>query len=396
VEGALGPVTPTEARKLASQSINKAKDDFADTRRQVDDHNYQMVSNAMTNPGARLMPSNLQAEAGDQLTRLGGYGGSPGSILNQAISASETAIDRGGLTFDALKNLRSDLYKKWKSMEGKGGIEYADYTKLIGAITKDMEDVLRQAGGPRAVQVWERANATHGIGKDLAKEISTAVGPGKWDTAAADSVFNHINDKRPNIGAINTLRHQMIPAEWDKVQAAVVARMGADDAGNFSMQKFISANNKMSDAGRDALFGVAGTPKRDAYDAIMTLSKSIQNVERFHNVSKTAPIMLGAGVAVQAWEDYKGGNYLRTAGELGAGAILASILSRPATARNATNFAKAMDKYLNTPAMWAAGKIPKAAEVAARNFAISVHNSTGIDKEKLINAFTAPTPLWEK
>lgn len=396
VEGPTGTTIPTEARKIGSQAATDAQSAFRQARMQVDELNYDAVRNAMTNPGAKAPPTNMQTEIADQFHRLQQYGGTPGNILNRAIAASETAIDRGGLTYGALKDLRTDLYRNWKTMEGRGGIDFADYAKLIGAITKDMEGVVRQAGGPNAVRLWEKANAQHGIGKDLAKEIATAVGRGQGDTAAADAIFRNLSATRPNIGAVNTLRNTMRPDEWAKVQASVVGRLGADDAGNFSMQKFISENNKLADASRDALFGRAGTPTRDAYDAVLKLGSAIQNVERFANTSKTAPMLLGAGAVLQVYEDIRSKSPFQHAGELGAGVILASILSRPATARSATNFAKAMDKYLHTPAMWTAGQVPKAVEVAARNFAISVANSGGLDKDKMVNAFTAPTPLWER
>ncbi len=308
----------------------------------------------------------------------------------------DAARVRGGLTYEALKNLRSDLYRNYRTMEGRGGIDYADYVGIIGSITKDMENIVHQAGGPRAVALWQRANAQHGIGKDIGAEISTAIGKGTGDTSAADAIFRNLSSTRPNIGEVTTLKHTMKPADWEKVQAATVSRMGGDDAGNFSIQKFISANSKMADAGRDVLFGTAGTPSRDAYDAILRLGGSIQNVERFSNTSKTAPVMLGAGAALQLYSDYKEGHYLNTPIALASGATLAAILARPATARSATAFSKAMDKYLNTPAMWTAGKVPKAVEVAARNFAISLANSTGSDKNALIGAFTAPTPLWRQ
>lgn len=385
--------TPTEARTVASQAAEATRDAFVQSAKKVDELNYNAVTGAMRNPNFRAQPMNMFTEISNQLAKLQQYGADPGGVLQKAINAAQV---RGGLTYDALKNLRTDLYRSYRTMEGKGGIDYADYVGIIGSITKDMENIVNQAGGPRAVALWQRANAQHGIGKDISAEITTAMGKGTGDTSAADTIFRNLSSTRPNIGEVTTLKNTMKPVDWEKVQASTVARMGADDAGNFSLQKFISANNKMADAGRDVLFGKAGTPSRDAYDAILKLGGSIQNVERFANTSKTAPVMLGAGAALQLYNDYKEGHYLNTPIALASGATLAAILARPATARSATAFSRAMDKYLNTPAMWAAGKIPRAVEVAARNFAISLANSTGSDKNKLIGAFTAPTPLWEK
>jgi len=389
----LSGTAPTEAREIASTAATKARDQFVEDAKKVSTQNYDDITNLMANPRARISPSNLQNEIADQAAKLTTYAGDAGPILRQAHEAAQM---QGGMTYEGMKNLRTRLYNKWKTMEGRSDTDRADYIGIIGAVSKDMEDVINKAGGPRAVAAWKKANVQHGAGKDMAEELGTAIGKGTGDTSAADAIFRNVGATRPNISEINTLRNTMRPADWDKVQASVVARMGADDAGNFSMQKFISANNKMADAGRDALFGMAGTPRRDAYDAILKLGQSVQNVERFNNASKTAPVLLGAGAALQAYNDFREGSYLRTPMELGAGLTLAAILARPATARSATRFANAMDKYINNPTAWAAGKVPQAVEVAARNFAISLANSSGLDKDKLVNSFIAPTPIWEQ
>jgi hypothetical protein len=385
--------TPTEARTLASQAAEAARDAFVQDAKKVSEKNYNAVTNAMSNPNFRAPPMNMMTEIADQAAKLQQYGGSPGGVLQKAVDAAQV---RGGLTYEALKNLRTDLYRNYRTMEGRGGIDYADYVKIIGSITKDMENIIHQAGGPKAVKLWESANAQHGIGKDIGKELETAIGKtaNAADTSPADTIFRNLSSVRPNIGEVKTLKNTMKPQEWEKVQAAAVAKMGADEAGNFSIQKFISANSKMADAGRDVLFGKAGTTSRDAYDAVLKLGSAVQNVERFANPSRTAPMMLGAGAALQVWNDWGEGKYFKPAAELGTGLTLAAILARPATARSATAFSKAMDKYLGTPAMWTAGKVPRAVEVAARNFAISLANSTGSDKKKMIDSFVAATPLW--
>src|SRR5882672_12755319 len=143
----------------------------------------------------------------------------------------------------------------------------------------------------------------------------------------------------------------MRPADWERIQGSVLGRMGANDAGDFSIQRLLSADGKMSNAGRDAMFGVAGNPRRDAYDAILNLGRAVTNVNQFRNTSRTGPYLMGAGAALGLYNDYKEGNYLNTAGELGTGAILASILARPATARSATAFSRAMERYIHNPAV---------------------------------------------
>lgn len=389
----VGPGTPTELRTAASQAATQAKNDFTTASKRISEQNYNAVTNALPNPHAQQIPMALWQETANQLNRLRQYGGNPGPILTQAMEAVNHA---GGLSYPALKDLRTNLYTKWRSMQGKADTQYGDYVGTISAITKDMEDAVMAQGGQRAVDLWRRANAQHSIGKDIGDQITTAIGKGTGDTSAADTIFRNINSPRPNVGAIAALRNTMRPADWERIQGSVLGRMGANDAGDFSIQRLLSADAKMSNAGRDAMFGVAGNPRRDAYNAIVDLGRAVTNVNQFRNTSRTGPYLMGAGAALGLYNDFKEGNYLNTAGELGTGAILASILARPATARSATAFSRAMERYIHDPALWTAGKVPRAVETAARNFAISLSNSTGLDKDKMVNAFTSATPLWSK
>lgn len=385
--------TSSEVRTMASEAAKDATEGFDKARKAVSTHNYNNVNTLMSNPNGAIIPSALQQEIADQAAKKQAYNGNFGAILQQA---NDAAQKQGGLTYNALKDLRTELYTKWKSMQGKSDTDYADYVGVLGAITRDMEDVLHVHGGPKAVAAWKSANVQHGVGKDISKELSEVVSKGTSDTATADKIFTSINSAKPNISGINQLRNTMRPAEWEKVQASVLSRMGSDEAGNFSPAKFITADSKMTPAGKDAMFGMANTPRREAYDAIVNLNKTIQNVDRFKNYSKTTPALLGAGTMLGLYNDIKEGHYFNTAGELGAGAVMAAILARPATARSAGTFAKAMDKYLSNPAAWAVGQIPRGLEMAARNFAISLANSTNSDKDKMVEKFVAATPLWKQ
>lgn len=389
VAGPTGSILPTEARKVASQSAAQAVNDYDAARRAVSNQNYDAVTRAMNNPNYRQTPNNLLSEAADQLAKLQTYGGDMGSTLRKAIEALRV---RGGLTYDGLKNLRTGLYNNWKSMAGRSDTDRADYIGLISAITKDMEDVVNAAGGQRAVSLWKSANAQHSIGKDISQTLQSAIGKGTGETSPADTVFRNISSTRPNVGAVNELRNTMKPQEWEQMQAATIGRMGADDAGNFSIDKFITADKKLSDAGRNAMFGVSG-PKREAYDAILKLGKAIQAVDQFKNTSKTATAGAALGAAYEIYHDFKEGNYSNTVGGIGAGAVVAALLARPATARNASRFAQMLDKYITSPAAKTAAQAPRALETAARNFAIEMDNSKQ-DSGKYINHFVGPTPLW--
>jgi len=201
----------------------------------------------------------------------------------------------------------------------------------------------------------------------MAEEIGQAIGKGTADTSAADAIFRNINSARPNINSINILRNTMKPDEWAKIQGATLARMGADEAGNFSIQKALSADAKLSKIGKDAMFGLPGSYPREGYDAILKIGNSIQKLERFTNRSNTAIMGIGIGSLFELWRKPIAG-----AMEIASGGLLGAILARRVTAKNASAFSQRLEKYVSNPFMMAAGKVPRALEMAGRNLAISI------------------------
>ena len=367
-------VSPTEARTMASTAATKAREDFVTASKQNSSQNYDAVVNAMNDPDAKEFPMYLATETLKQLDRARAYGGTGGSLLQQAYEAIRNPE---GLTYQALKDLRTNLNTRWHSMEDKGGLDFANYAGLLQNITKDMEYTVHQQGGPGAVALWEKANAQHAAGMDMKDYLTTAVSKAATKdqappTAAADAIFRNINQTRPNIPAIARLRAVMNPNSpaWDQVRAGTLARMGADDAGNFSIQKLISADAKLSDAGRNSVFGYPGSPTREKYDAIIKIGQAIQKVEsRYTNWSKTA---YAAGTLGTLYELYQ--DPWQTGKEMAGGALLGAILSRRTTGVPVSRFANAFSRYAANPAMVVAGKVPRALSVAGRNLAISLTN----------------------
>ncbi len=365
IEGAFGrPVSPSEARTIASKAAEDAQKGFISDSKAVSKKNYEDITNALNNPNFKLKPQNLENEVQAQIGRIGAYGASPKGLLQKAADA---AAMPGGLTYPALKDLRTDLYRSYRTMEGRGGIDYADYSKILTAVTGDMENTIIHAGGPKAIGLWKSANLQHAAGKDMAEEIGQAIGKGTADTAAADAIFRNINSARPNINSINILRNTMKPDEWAKIQAATLSRMGADEAGNFSIQKAISADAKLSKIGKDAMFGPPGSYPREGYDAILKIGNSIQRLERFTNHSNTAVMGVGIGALIELWRKPISG-----AMEIASGGLLGAILARRVTAKNASAFSQGLEKYVSNPFMMAAGKVPRSLEIAGRNLAISI------------------------
>lgn len=383
----LAGATGSDLAKDASLAARQSVDAFNTSAKGITDQAFMNVKNFMNNPQARGPLTDLGQEVADIALKYSNAGVKPSPIVKQAMKIA----GKPGMTYQDMQFARTQLYKKFEQMKRQGGVDYQEYSQLIGALSRDMERVIYKDGGVPALQAWQKANSLHGTRKDLAKELQTLVPkqtPATGDSAIFNKIFSAAGDKTGNIPAINRLRNTMPPDDWKRVQGAVIGRLGVDEAGDFSPAKFVTAyEKKMSASGKNALLGPVGTPTRDAADAISKLSKVINNAESYRNYSATAYTGAGLAAASALYQDPKS-----TLGELGAGAIIALALARPATANNLNKYSNALSGLITG----AAGQTPRAAEIAARNFAISLATQTGGDKDKYINHFVAPLKLWEK
>jgi hypothetical protein len=159
---------------------------------------------------------------------------------------------------------------------------------------------------------------------------------------------------------------------WNEVASAVVARLGRDPQGEFSLTRFLGPNgySGLSEAGKAALFRSTG---RDdlarALDDIALVTKNIeQALQRFSNPSGTGRSLGATGMVagilfepISALTTIIGGNRLAT------------VLSRPATAQATASWLKAYRDAILAPH---AGS-RKAVRAAAEKLAQAIVRETG-------------------
>lgn len=213
---------------------------------------------------------------------------------NKAIALVEDAINRpGGLTYEGVKGLRTVLGSYLDgSILPEPGTPMPALRRLYGALSDDLRETVKAAGGNRALSTFQRANtmakAVAGRREQLAKIV------GESADASPERVFSRLVEYagtkgNANIQRLALARKTLGPQEWEEVQSAMVARLGRDPDDNFSPARFITGYGKISPEAKNVLFGGRGQ-LRESLDDIATISREFDKLAKLGNPSGTGRV----------------------------------------------------------------------------------------------------------
>mgnify|MGYP003353160042 CR=1 FL=1 len=130
----------------------------------------------------------------------------------------------------------------------------------------------------------------------------------------------------------------MLFRSWEDVRSGIINNLVKD----FSPDKFATSYGKLSERGKDIIFGPTGSSVRQAMDDINTVASKYKEAGKSRNLSKTAPVLLGAGALLGLATGTTG------IGETAAGVLgtlpVAMLLASPRSARTVSNFIKKPSK----------------------------------------------------
>ncbi len=299
-----------------------------------------------------------------------------------AVDAVAEAIATPGMTYPDLKGLRSYIGELTPEELVSQGLRGSEVKYLYGALTKDLRNSVSNAGGEKALAAFEKANRIFEnistVRTDLAKVIGT-----KGD-AAPEAVFSRLmamagSKSTANIDRLIQARKVMGGEAWNEVASAIVAKLGRDPQGDFSIQRFLRAYGDLSSEGRSTLFKTTG---RDALgqslDDINFVTKSIENkLKQFANPSGTARSLMSSQTVLDMLR-----NPIKVLSTVIGGTRLAKVLSEPATARAAADWAKAYHDAITAPHVGSSRKVREAAD----NLATRIVRQSGSGNQRALAA----------
>lgn len=213
-------------------------------------------------------------------------------LINEAVKRPE------GLTYQGVKTLRTRVGEMLKGGVLPADMSQTELKKIYGALSKDLRFSVAIAGGPKASQAFERANTYNALVQDRRESLATLLGV-KNDEGVYDRLMRAAGSTSTADAKLLMKARKAMPAdEWDTIASATVQRMGrgANGNGEFSPAVFLTAYQKLSPAGKQALF--ASTGKKElagALDDLAKVSGRFKQLDKYANPSRTGSFMAGAG-----------------------------------------------------------------------------------------------------
>lgn len=267
-------------------------------------------------------------------------------LLEEAMSRPE------GLSAKGLAELRSEIGRRIEASKVVPDAGEAAYKRLYPALTNDLKETIKAAGGDKALSAWNRANREASVVAAKRKRLAQIVGS-RDDAISEEKVLERINAlanaKGGNMRNLKLAKEVVGQKAWGNVGAELVNRLGTNPQdGAFSAQRFLTGYGKMSEAGKAELFG----PAKSALDDIALLSQKFHDLDKRFNKSNTGKVttMLkiitnpGVGAANAATALVSPVGMAMGAAQLAGfqgGRSLAWHLASPATAKRASNMVRA-------------------------------------------------------
>lgn len=284
----------------------------------------------------------------------------------------------GGATFNGAHRARVDARDAGNVLVPHPGYNADDFNRLTRAMTADLRDMAHTAGGPRALAAFDAAEKEFGKLAEqngILQKLANSKGEGTIAT-----LLGAAKEKGGDVRLLAQLKAKMDPADFQQIGGMLLHELGQHNPqGDFSLAKFVTNWNKVSDGAKRVLF--SPTHLRDIED-IVGMGQHIKGALKESSTSHSASFLVLLDVAKDAallGADIASGG-LGLGSAIGAGTtagmfLLTKWLASPAKAASMSAWSRAYQGMRGpTPARAAVFKI------ATRNLA----NNLGIPMQKLL------------
>lgn len=365
-----------EAERFAAGT--SAKEGIADwitgKSTQVADRLYKAVDQLVNPNVAAPLTETQKAVAGIQAERKAAFlsgNGKAADIVSEAVQPGAQ------LTYDGVKRLRTTVGEAMDSGIVPEGMSKGDLKRIYGALTDDLRNTVQQAGGQPALDAFEKANSINSQISARRQALAKIVGTD--GNAAPEMVLDRVIGmasaaRGGDLAKLSQARKAIGADGWNDVAAAAVDKLGrATPEADFSGERFLTAWDKLSPAGKQMLFNSTGKGNLvQSLDDLATLSKAHKSLMEYGNPSGTGRAVTFGGMAASAWA-----NPIATLSGAIGGNVLARVFASPVATSSATKWAIAFDKANQAPSPARAAALASASRNLVNNLAdigISVPN----------------------
>lgn len=317
---------------------------FATRREQIDD-----VVAYTIGPNNRFAANNTAQLVNQLNSEIATSPKTLGPMLSPVIQRSMSVVDDanagfGGVTFDALRRLRTQIGKDIERPDISGYSNTKELKRLYAALSADIYQAAKQSG-----PIAERSLKLHDRYVRFNREVNL---PALQKIADQNLDVNAVNyamaGTKDGMGRLQVLVRNFKPEERDTLAASVWQQLGNAKAGTkegadigadsfeFSANTFLTNWNNLSDSAKQVLFG--GERYRNIIPAIndlVKISTGAREAGKAVNVSNTG----GAQMVTSALLGATGAGFGGMGGDAaqallgGAGALTGLVLSSNLAAR---------------------------------------------------------------
>jgi hypothetical protein len=349
-----GPVGTKQSAGEALQRSARAAGQRFETRREALDDALENIIGRDT-----LVPVHAVTQLRAQMAaERDAAPASMGRILNHAIEnldavISDAARNGGTIPFNVIRATRTRIGRELSRPDIAGyspGVE-GTMRRVYGALREDIRIAADQldhwnpgAGARRALETHDRYVRALRGDRDAGvfREAPLSRLQKMENAGTGEQAFNYAMSLAKEGGSrLYALRRSMPPAEWDVVAGTVLGRMGratpanqgavalGEEAGDFSVNTFLTNWNKLAPEARAALFG--GTRYADLapeLNRLMRVVARVKDADKMANPSGTARnLFIGLGV-LEAGRDVVHGEPKSAAGKIAFGVLAPRYAAR--------------------------------------------------------------------
>lgn len=300
---------------------------------------YDAVDN-LVNPNALTPLQNTAAKVQEIVTRRGAAAlPSESPAVSQVLDAIQR---QQGLSYEGLKTLRTSVGEMMKSSNLPANISQGELKALYGALTKDLEGAVKNAGGNQALSAWQRANKYNTLVMERRENLNRLLNV-KSDEQLFNKVLNSASEKGGDIKLLAQVRKALPADEWNELAAGVINRIGRDPEGKLTPDRFVTAYGNLSQAGKSLLFRSTGqSALANSLDDIALISSRFKQLNQYANPSGTAQSVIGGAGGFGILADP-----VTTISGIVSARVMSELLARPQSARS---IAKWSNAYYNAAA----------------------------------------------
>ena len=309
--------------------------------------------------------------------------------LGKAVETVSGALQRrGGLTYEAMKDLRTEL-REIKQRGEKGGLlpegmSQRELGDIYTALTKDLGSAAEITGGPAARTAWERANTLSNDRKEVLEVLNKVVGSKSRSDEGVYATLLRMAGTGPgaDIEALARTKDALqgipghlpgSPGAWENVSSTVISRLGRNSQGEFSPNLFIRDYDKLSPEAKRLLFhGVGRGDVLGSLDDIATVSRKYVQAGKLANTSGTAGHATATAALTTAAASLMKGDVVTPIKILAVGVganVTSRLLGAPATAASVARWTRAMDNLTSARSYTGITRAWAAYNMASRNLA---------------------------